>query len=69
MQGRNEREYNSPGTESLRRVSKHCGGSRKVLKMSQVLFSIQYICFQKTSGSSMGALNLLLVPGAIGKST
>jgi len=26
--------------------------------------SIQYICFRKTSGSKMGAPNLLLAPGA-----
>jgi len=33
--------------------------------MSQVNFQIQYICFRKTSGSNMGAPNLLLAPGAI----
>jgi len=27
--------------------------------------SVQYICFRKTSGSNMGAPNLLLAPGAI----
>jgi len=27
--------------------------------------SVQYICFRKTSGSNMGAPNLLLTPGAI----
>jgi len=49
---------NSPGAESLL-------GLRKVLTMSQVLFSIQYICFRNTSGSNMGAPNLFLAPGAI----
>jgi len=33
--------------------------------MSQVLLSIQYIRFRKISGSTMGAPNLLLAPGAI----
>jgi len=46
------------GAESVR-------GPQKVPKMSQVLSSIQYICFRKTSGSNMGAPNLLLAPGAI----
>jgi len=30
--------------------------------MSQVLSSIQYICFGKTSGSNIGAPNLLIIP-------
>jgi len=41
------------------------GGPRKVPTMSQIFSSIQYICFQKTSGLNMGASNLFLVPGAI----
>ena len=40
-------------------------GRRKVLKMSQVLTSIRWIFFRKSSGSNMGAPNLLLDPGAI----
>jgi len=32
----------------------HCGGRRKIPTMSQILSSIQHICFQKTSGSNMG---------------
>ena len=32
---------------------------------SRLLSSIQCICFQKTSGSNMGAPNLILAPGAI----
>jgi len=47
-----------PGAESL-------WGRRKVPTMSQALFSIQYICFRKTSGSKMGAPNLLLAAGAV----
>jgi len=52
-----------PGAESLwgRRMT---GGRRKVSTMSQVLSSIQYICFRKISGSNMGAPNLLLALGA-----
>jgi len=38
---------------------------QKVPTMSQVLPSIHYICFQKTSHSNMGAPNLLLAPGAM----
>jgi len=37
----------------------------RLTTISQVLSSIQYICFRKTSGSNMGAPNLLLAPGAI----
>ena len=38
---------------------------QKILKKLQVLCSIQWICFLKSSGSNMGAPNLLLIPGAI----
>jgi len=50
--------HNSPGAKSLR-------GCRKVPTMSQVLYSTQYICFRKNSGSNTGAPNLLLATGAI----
>jgi len=40
-------------------------GRRKLPTMSQVLPSTQYICFRKTSGSNMGAPNLLLAPDTI----
>ena len=40
-------------------------GRRKVSTVSQVLSSIQHICYRKTSGSNMGVPNLLLAPGAI----
>jgi len=49
-------------------ASNHRGGRPtmpKVPKMSQVLSSIQYICFRTISGSNMGASNLLLAPGSI----
>jgi len=41
-----QRGHNSPGAESLR-------GHRKIPTMSQVLSSIQCICFRKTSGSNV----------------
>jgi len=41
------------------------GGRRKVPPMLQVLSSIHYLYYQKTSGSKMGAPNLFLAPGAI----
>jgi len=40
-------------------------GRRKVPIMSQVLSSVQHICFRKISVSNMGASNSLLAPGAI----
>jgi len=58
---RGERGHNSPGAESLR-----LRGAPKIPTVSQVLSSMQYICFRKSSGSNiMGAPNLLLAPGAI----
>jgi len=39
--------------------------AQKAPTVPQALSSIQYICFRKTSGSNMGAPNLLLAPGAI----
>jgi len=68
-QGRNEGEQggrNSPGaeslwgTKSLRGEPNGCGGRKKIPTMSQALYSIQYICFRKTSVSNMGVPNLLL---------
>ena len=40
----------------------HCGGRRKVSTKSQVLSSIQYICFRKTSDWNMGAPKFCLAP-------
>ena len=68
-QGRNEGGkggHISPGAESLRRrlittrAPNDCGERRKVPTMSQVLSSIQYICFLKTSNSNMGRQTCLL---------
>jgi len=56
-QGRNE-------GGKIPREPNHYGGAEKSQEMSQVLSSIQYICFRKTSGLNMGAPNLLLAPGA-----
>ena len=48
--------HNSPGAESLwgAELPNHCGERRKIPTMSQVLSSMQYICFRKTSVSNMG---------------
>jgi len=66
-QGRNE---GGKGV-TISRAPNHYGGAerlrgrRKVPTISQVLSSTQCICFRMTSGSKMGAPNLLLAPGAI----
>ena len=75
-QGRNEGGqgvHNSPGADakslwgakSLQGAPNSCRGSRKIPAMSQVLSSIQYICFWKTTVSNMGAPDLPLAPDAI----
>jgi len=53
------------GAESLRGAPNDCGLRQKVPTVSQVLSSMEYICFRKTSGSNMGTPNLLLALGAI----
>jgi len=50
---------------TIPRVPSHCGVAEKSQPMSQVLYSTQYICFRKNSGSNTGAPNLLLATGAI----
>jgi len=45
------------------KMPNHCGRRRKVPTMSQVLSSIQYICFSNTSGSNMGGAKLASCPG------
>ena len=40
-----------------------CGAPRSPNNVTRT--SVQYICFRKTSGSNIGAPNLLLAPGAI----
>jgi len=42
------------GAKSLREARNGCGGLRKVPTMSQVLSSIQYICFLKSSALNTG---------------
>ena len=42
-----------------------CRGRRKLPTVSQIFSSVECICFQKTSGSNMGAPNLLLALGPI----
>jgi len=67
---RGARGRNSMGAESLWGCWNTAGGTewwwwrQKVQTISQAL-SLQYICFRKTSGSNMGALNLILAPSAI----
>ena len=48
---------------TIPRAPNHCGGRRKLPTMSQVLPSIQRICFWKTSGSTMGGIKLASCPG------
>jgi len=62
MQGRKEGQ-NSQGAESLWRCRMTADGAEEST-MSQILSSIQYICFRQVSGSKMVAPNLLLAPGA-----
>ena len=61
---RGAREAKCPGAESLRGAPNDCGGAKKQT-MSQVLSSMQYICFLKTSNSNMVAPNLFPAPGAV----
>ena len=53
------------GGESLREAPNECWSAEKSQQCHKYFSSMQYICFQKTSGSSIGAPNLLLTPGAI----
>ena len=66
LQGRNEGgqgERKFPGRWVTMRAPNHCGvgrmaeGRQKVPTMSQVLCSVQYICFRKTLVFNMGASN------------
>jgi len=52
-----------PGRRITTGASNDCGGRRKAPTMSQVLSSIQYICFGRTSGSNMGGAKLASCPG------
>ena len=67
---RGDRRYISLGAESLwgdakwlRGATSGCKGRRKVPTMSQILSSIQCICFRKTSGSDMGGIRFASCPG------
>jgi len=72
-QGRNERSargaqfpgrwITAGGYEWLRGATNDCGGRRKVATMSQVLSSIQYICFQKDHRIEHGGAKLASCPG------
>jgi len=53
---------NKGGT--ILRAPNDYAGRRQVPTMSQVLSSMQYICFRKTSGSNMGTPYVLLALGA-----
>jgi len=54
-----------PGTPNHYGDAEWLRGRLKFPTISQVLSSMQCICFQKTSDSKNGAPNLLLDPGAI----
>jgi len=56
---------NSPDAKLLWGRRTTAGLRRKVPKISQVLSSMQWIYFRKSSGSNTGAPNLLLAPVAI----
>jgi len=67
-QGRNDggaRWAQFPGHRITAGVAKCLLGCRKVPTISQVLSSMQQIFFRKTSGSNMGAPDLLLAAGAV----
>jgi len=54
-----------PGLRITMGAPNECRGRQKVTKMSQVLSSMQYICFRNTSVSNMGAPNSVLAPYVI----
>ena len=58
-------ERNEGGKRALFPGSRITMGAPKIPTISQVLSSIQYICFRKTSVSNMGTPKLLLAPGTI----
>jgi len=61
---RGERGRNYPAAESLRGRRINTGGHRKVLTMSQALYSTADL-LPKDLRFNMGAPNLFLAPGAI----
>jgi len=60
---RGERGAQFPGRRITMGAPNHCEGRRKVLAMSQVFSSIQYICSRRTSGSNMWGAKLASCPG------
>jgi len=62
---RGAREAQCPGRRITTGSAEWVLGRLKVQTMSQVLSSIQYICFLKTSNSNMVAPNVLLARGAV----
>jgi len=51
-----------PGRRITMRAPNDCGAPKSPSNITKT--SVQYICFRKTSGSNIGAPNLLLAPGA-----
>jgi len=64
-QGRNDRGQGAqfPGRRITMRALNDCGAPKSPNNVTRT--SVQYICFRKTSGSKIGAPNLLLASGAI----
>jgi len=64
-QGRNDGEQGAqfPKRRITMRALNDCGARKSPNNVTRI--SMQYICFRKTSGSKIGAPNLLLAPGAI----
>jgi len=64
-QGRNDggKGAQFPGCRITMRALNDCGAPKSPNNVT--ITSVQFICFRKTSGSNMGAPNLLLAPGAM----
>jgi len=64
VQGRNDRGQGAqfPRRRTMK-APNDCGAPKSPNNVTRT--SVQYICFRKTSGSNIGAPNLLLAPGAI----
>jgi len=52
-----------PGRRITMRAPNDCGAPKSHNNVTRT--SVQYVCFRKSSGSNIGAPNLLLAPGAI----
>ena len=64
-QGRNDEGQGAqfPGRRTTVRALNDCGALKSPNNVTRT--SVQYVCFRKTSGSKIGAPNLLFAPGAI----